>query len=228
MTKTFHYYYDHVLLKPGITVGTRVSAGDTIATTTGRCPGIDLGVVDYDVTPSGLVNAARYGDPTLHAASPYKYFSEPLRTWMYAHVRMMEGVPANKDGRTDWGVRGRLAGDWFHASLGADFTSTGPTGWPKSLSFAYDWYDNTQTRISIGGTIAEAGVVRVPSSAPDPRTISVSSGPVAFEATPTLGRISAGWLLVQMLADDKLRAEYFPNAIARPSAFTSAAQDYAR
>ena len=30
MTKTFYYYYDHVLVKPGIVQGTHVNAGDTI------------------------------------------------------------------------------------------------------------------------------------------------------------------------------------------------------
>lgn len=229
MTRTFHYYYDHVLLKPGIAVGTHVRAGDTIATTTGRCPGMDLGVIDYDVTPSGFVNPLRYGDGTRHAVSPYTYFPEPLRSWWYAHVRMIEGVPANKDGRIDWGVRGKLAGDWFHNSLPTDsYTATGPTGWPKSISFAYDWFDNTQPRISIGGTITEAGVLRIPREAPDPASVSVSSGLVAYQGTPTLGRIAAGWLLVQMTADDRLRVEYFAGAATRPVAFTSAAQEYLR
>jgi len=40
MTKSFHYYDDHVRLKPGMVPGARVNAGDTIATTTGRCPSI--------------------------------------------------------------------------------------------------------------------------------------------------------------------------------------------
>lgn len=230
MTKTFHYYYDHVVLMPGIAPGTHVNAGDTIATTTGRCPSMDLGVIDDDVNPTGFVNAARYGPSTGHAASPYKYFSEPLRSWLYARVRLLEGTPANKDGRTDWGVRGHLVGDWFHSSLAnaAASTTMGPDGWPKTLSFAYDWYDNTQPRISIGGTIADAGVVTVAAGSPDPASITVANGIVAYETTPTLGRITAGWMLVQMLADDRIRVEYFAGATARPPAFSAAAQEYVR
>lgn len=230
MTRTFQYYYDHVILKPGIVVGTHVNAGDTIATTTGRCPSIDLGVFDLDVTNSGLVNTTRYGMSSLHAASPYKYFSEPLRTWMYNHVRMMEGVPANKDGRVDWGIRGRLVGDWFHASLAGESANVigGPAGWTKSLSFAYDWYDNTQRRISIGGSIAPAGVVRVAPTDPAFGDVQVTSGVVTYQTTKTMGSITDGWLLVQMTAEDRLRVQYFPGATARPLAFTAAAHDYVR
>ena len=230
MTKTFHYYYDHVLLKAGIGVGSHVNAGDTIGTTTGRCPSMDLGVIDYDVTPAGFVNPSRYGDFGVHAVSPYPYFSEPLRSWLYARVRMYEGVPANKDGRIDWGVRGKLVGDWFHQSIATAGSSVtmGPAGWPKTLAFAYDWFASTQPRISIGGTIAEAGVLRIPSTDPDPTTVSVASGLVAYQGTPVMGRISAGWLLVQMVADDRLRAEYFAGATTRPSAFTAAVQEYVR
>ena len=230
MTRTFHYYYDHVLLRAGIAVGSHVNAGDTIATTTGRCPSMDLGVYDMDVVPPGLLNVNRYSGGTLHAVSPYKYFSEPLRTWLYARVRLLEGVPANKDGRTDWGVRGHLSGDWFHSSLANDSSNVimGPAGWPKSMSFAYDWFASTRPRISIGGTITTAGVLGVGASDPDFSAVSTGSGIVAYQGTPTLGLIQPGWMLVQMLADDRIRVEYFAGATVRPTAFTGAAQEYVR
>jgi hypothetical protein len=229
MTKTFHYYYDHVLLKPGIGVGSRVSAGDTIGTTTGRCPSMDLGVVDYDVIPAGFVNPARYGESGMHAVPPLKYFSEPLRSWLYARVRIQEGVPLNKDGRIDYGVRGRLVGDWFHSSIAtADASvSVGPAGWPKTLAFAYDWFA-ARPRISVGGTIAVAGVLGIGAADPDPATVSVATGPVAYQGTPVLGLIAPGWLLVQMVADDRIRVEYFAAATSRPAAFTAAAQEFVR
>lgn len=230
MTKTFHYYYDHVLLKSGITLGSRVNAGDTIATTTGRCPSMDLGVYNLELTPGGLVNTARYAGQTLHVVSPYPYFAEPLRSWIYAHVRMLEGVPSNKDGRTDWGVRGKLVGDWFHSSLANEPPSTigGPAGWPKTISFAYDWYDNTQPRISIGGTISVPGLLRTAATDPDPATVSVASGLVVYQGTPVLGSIAPGWLLVQMVTDERMRVEFVANTITKPVAFTSAAQEYVR
>ncbi|MEO7996032.1 MAG: hypothetical protein ABI852_01240 [Gemmatimonadaceae bacterium] len=229
MTKTFHYYYDHVVLRPGIGVGTHVSAGDTIAYTTGRCPSMDLGVTDSDVSPSGFVNPSRYEGSTGHAASPYKYFAEPLRSWLYAHVRVYEGVPANKDGRIDYGVRGKLVGDWFHSSIASSTSSTtmGPDGWPKTISFAYDWFDN-KPRISVGGTITDAGVLRISATDPDPASVSTANGLVAYQTTSTLGRIVSGWMLVQMISDERIRVEYFAAATSRPGAFTVAAQEYVR
>ena len=228
MTKSFHYFYDHVLLKPGLAAGSRVNAGDTIGTTTGRCPSMDLGVWDTNVTASGFVNTARYAGSSLHVVSPLKYFREPLRTFLYAHVRMIDGVPADKDGRTDFGIRGRLVGDWFHTSLANDGAGVigGPVGWPKSLSFAYDWFSRAP-RISIGGTIATAGVLSIAATDPDPATITVASGIVAYKGTPTTGLIAPGWVLVQLLSDERLRVEYFSVA-SKPSTFTSAAQEYVR
>jgi hypothetical protein len=229
MTQTFMYYYDHVLVKPGIQVGSTVQAGDVIATTTGRCPSMDLGVIDLEVSLPGLVNPLRYGDYGAHAVSPYRYFSEPLKSLYYSRVRLREGVPANKDGRIDWGVRGRLVGDWFHSSLpaGPASTNTAPDFWAKSLSFVYDWYD-VSPRIVIGGTIANAGVLVPETGSPDAATISVASGLQAYRCTSPSGRPAAGWLLVQMLAEDRIRVEYFEGATAAPSAFTTAAQDYLR
>ena len=229
MTKTFHYYYDHVLLQPGIVVGSHVLAGQQIGTTTGFCPSFDLGVWDTDVTPPGLVNPARYGASTLHAVSPYKYFTEPLRSLYYSRSRILEGVPANKDGRTDYGIAGRLIGDWFHSSLPVDALSAGsPNGWSKSIAFAYDWYDGTSPRISIGGTISAPILGAVGRNDPDPATVTVASGLVAYQLTPPGGSDSFGWLLVQMTAADRIRVQFFGGTAIRPTAFTAAAQDYAR
>ena len=162
--------------------------------------------------------------------SPYKYFAEPLRTWMYSRVRLQQGIPANKDGRIDYGVRGKLGGDWFHASLGTGSTinAMGPDGWPKTISFAYDWFENASPRISIGGTISEPGVVRIGSGEPDPATVGVANGIVAYQTTATLGRIESGWMLVQMMAEDRMRVQYFAGASERPAGFTAAAQEYWR
>lgn len=240
MTKTFMYYYDHVLALPNIKVGSRVAAGEQIATTTGFCPSIDLGVYDLDQTPAGYLNPARYGDIGAHPASPYKYFSEPLRTLYYSKIRVLEGVPANKDGRVDFGIRGRLSGDWFHSSIANSPSSVinGPDGWALTISFAYDWYIGSP-RISVGGQIATAGLLATsplvlnPGQAAPPATIdfgsvSTASGIVAYQGYPVLGGIGEGWMLVQMVADDRIKIEYFKGATTKPTAFTAAAQEYVR
>lgn len=229
MTKTFMYYLDHILQSPNIVVGAKVKAGDQIGTTTGFCPSIDLGVYDLDVSPPGFVNPARYGDLGAHPAPPLKYFSEPLRSFYYERVRVEAGVPDDKDGRVDYGVKGRLAGDWFHSSLASAPSSTinGPDGWIKTISFARDWYKGSW-RISIGGTIASPGVLAVAAGNPDPSTVSMGSGIVAYEGAPVIGTIGPGWVLAQMLSDERIKIEFFSGATARPLGFTGAAQEYVR
>lgn len=225
---TFHSYYDHVLLCPGEAVGTRVAAGDTIATTTGRCPSMDLGVWDSGLTPNGFVNTSRYAGQSLHVLPPLRYFTEPLRSALYARVRLFEGIPAGKDGRTDWGMRGRLLGDWVHMSLATANAETvgGPSGWPKSLSFAYDEFDR-RSLLSVGGTISPALVTPLPAGT-DPATVTPASGVLGFATQPYNGTVRPGWCLVQMTTDDRLRIEFFAGATSRPAAFTAAAQDYVR
>ncbi|MBY0488645.1 MAG: M23 family metallopeptidase [Gemmatimonadaceae bacterium] len=228
MTRTFRYYYDHILLKPGVRVGTRVQVGDTIGTTTGRCPSMDLGVVDDDAPVPGRLVPARYG-ASLHVASPYRYFIEPLRSWLRARVRTIDGRPIDPDGKTDYGVAGRLSGDWFHTSIATSASElvNGPAGWPKSVSFTYDWTDGTP-RISIGGTLTEAGVLKIAATDPDPRTVDQSRGLVIFRGTPVMGRIGAGWVLAQLLSESRVRLEYVPATQPTPTAFSAAAQEYVR
>lgn len=229
MTKTFHYYYDHVLLLPGITTGARVTAGQQIATTTGFCPSFDLGVYDLSVTNTGLLTPARYGEGTLHAASPYKYFTPALRSLYLSRSRMYDGVPTDREGRIDWGVAGRLVGDWFHTSLAVDVSSTGSAnGWSKQIAFVYDLVDNTAPRVSVGGVIANPFIGRIAKTDPDPSTVTVATGLVAYAIRLPGAAEPYGWLLVQMTAPDRIRVEFFPQAAARPSGFTTAAQEYVR
>lgn len=231
MTKTFYYYLDHVLPLAALQLGTRVAAGQQIATTTGRCPSIDLGVIDTQQTQPGLLNLARYGELGAHAASPYRYFSEPLRTQIYAKVRLFEGVPADKDGRIGWGVAGKLAGDWFHASLPTTASAAGPEGWPKTVSFAYDWYSGAP-RLAIGGTIATPGTLAIDAArgeaGRDPALVGPEQGLLVYRGSGRTGLIGDGWALVQMVDATRLRIEFVPGNGVKPTAFTAAAQEYLR
>lgn len=228
MTKSFHYYYDHILPLPGIVYGAHVTAGQQIGTTTGFCPSFDLGAYDTDVTLPGLVNPARYGDGTRHAVSPYKYFTPTLRAFYLSRSRVYEGVPTDPDRRTDYGVSGRLIGDWWLASVPVDNNSSGSAdGNIKAIAFAPDWYDG-RPRVSIGGVIATPFYAGLGANAPDPATVSVASGLVAYDLTLPGAFEDYGWLLVQMTAADRIRIEFFAQAKSKPAAFTSAAQDYVR
>ncbi len=180
------------------------------------------------MTLDGLVNPARYGEWTRHAGSPYKYFTPALRQFFYSRSRVMEGVPYDRDGRTDFGVAGHLVGDWFHSSLPVDPSSAGsPGGWTKSIAFARDWYDG-RPRVSIGGTIAAPFVAAIGPTDPDPATVTPTTGLLAYQVTVPGGVRPHGWLLLQLTASDRLEIEFFDSTRARPTAFTGAAQEYRR
>jgi len=227
MTETFFWYLDHVLidtikLKPG----TRVHAGDSLGTTD---PGgtLDLGAFDYSQKLAGFIVPERYPDQTLYCVSPWKYFTEPLRANLYARIRRVASAP-DKDGHIDYDIPGKLVGSWFHESVPKNTTTSGPAGWPKSLAFAFDYKDPSLVRISIGGTIANAGVWTIPSDAPRPETVTTANGTVTYRLLYTEALTQSGLMLVEMLDANRLRVQVFENTQAPSAAFTSAAQMYVR
>lgn len=227
MTSTFYWYLDHVQIDPAIKVGTRVHAGDVIGTTN---PGgsIDLGAYDLSVKLTGLVAPERYPDQTLYCVSPWKYFSEPLRSAQYARIRRVPSAP-DRDGRIDYDVPGRLVGNWFHESLPKTMVSSGPDGWPKSIAFAYDFNDPSIVRISIGGTVSTPGMWRIPNDAPRPENVSVANGKVSYRLMYLESYTQqSGLMLVEMLAADRIRVQVFEGSQAATGDFDSRAQIYVR
>lgn len=227
VTKDFSYYVDHLQPLPTLRVGTIVQAGEQIGTTN---PGgsLDLGAYDLRTTRRGFLVPARYPDQSLHCVSPWAYFTEPLRSAMYAKMRRHPAV-ADKDGQIDFDVAGRLVGNWFEESVPMDQTASGPAGWPKSLAFVFDEVDPRVVRISIGGTVAPPGIWGIPADAPPPSTVAVASGLVAYRSMYTESTtIQYGLMLVQMLADDRVRVEVFVGSQEGSGSFTNAARVYRR
>jgi hypothetical protein len=226
ITTNFYYYLDHVLLDPSIKVGTIVHAGDRVGTTD---PGgaLDLGAFDMTQTLPGFLVPARYPDQTLHCVSPFKYFTEPLRSQLYAKIRRVPSAP-DKDGKIDYDIPGKLAGSWFHESLPRTVETSGPTGWPRSLAFAYDFNDPSQVRVSIGGTIATPGVWAVQQDAVRPENVSTASGIVTYRLQHIFQNFQAGLMLVEMQAADRIRVQVFEGSQAATATFDSRAQIYVR
>ena len=226
MTTNFYYYLDHVLLDPNIKVGTIVRAGDRLGTTD---PGaaLDLGAFDMTQTLTGFLVPARYPDQTLHCVSPFKYFTEPLRSQLYAKIRRVPSAP-DRDGKIDYDIAGRLVGSWFHETVPKTMETSGPNGWPKSLAFAYDFNDPSQVRVSIGGTIATPGVWAVPADAPRPENVSTSSGVVTYRLLHIFQQFQSGLMLVEMQAADRIRVQVFEGSQASTATFDSRAQIYVR
>jgi hypothetical protein len=136
-----------------------------------------------------------------------------------------------------------LVGNWFHESVSASESSRGdPAVWAKQLAFVYDVRQPKAVRVSVGGTVAPAGVYAVPSNAPDPAAVSRKTGLVKYSLlNPNEGNVGQGLargdslrqprllLLVQLLDESKLKVESFPGqAPEEIDGFSDAASLYLR
>lgn len=226
-TETFYFYLDHVLLTVPMLVDSVYKAGTLIGTTS---PGaaLDLGAFDETVTHDGFLTPARYSEQTLHVVSPYKYFTPALQAGLYAQIYRAP-TASDKDGKIDFGIAGRLSGDWFLQSLPIDLNSGGPTGWPRTVAFVYDYYDPSKVRISIGGTIGNAGVWAIDSAVPRPETVSTATGVVIYSLiNPFDGGPPVGRVLVQMVTDSQIKIELFMGANASQTQFDASAFTFVR
>jgi hypothetical protein len=225
VTASATYYLGHVKLDPSIQQGLPIAAGQKLGTTSTLSYGLDVGLVNYDRTLS-FVNPARYGDDTRNADSALRFFAEPVRSALYAKVDRRGG---DLDGRIDFDVAGRLAGNWFLDGLPVGESTILGAG-PKQLAFVRDVAEPDAVRISIGGTLAMEGVFAVPASLPDPANVGPGSGRVAYPlyiGTPGSGP-AAGLLVVEMIDAETIRAEAFAGSQQSDAAFTPAAQVYRR
>jgi hypothetical protein len=232
----FSYYVAHVLPVKGLSVGSTVESGEIIAHTSGRSM-LDLGCVDAHVMLKGFVNPDRYPASTRHCVSPLKLYDDPLRSQLYSKV-MRDG--ADKDGRIDYDVVGRLVGNWFLEGLSAAESSRGaPQIWAKQLAFAYDVRRPQARRVSIGGTIAPAGLYELSAVSPDPVEIDIKSGLVKFvltipesqETVPPRRKATSvtGILLVQMLTPNRVKVEFSRGRKTEEiTGFTESARVYER
>lgn len=222
-TSTFVYYLDHLIPRGGLIVGTIVDAGEIVGTATST---LDLGAYDLSQPLPGLASPSRYPEPTRYAVSPWKYFAEPLRSELYAKIYRAPGV-TDRDGRIDFDVAGRLVGAWYDTSVPMTTESAGPANWAKALAFVYDYYDPSLVRISIGGTIAPAGVWAIAPDAVRPSDVSTASGQVNYRLFYPDGR-PYGLMLVEMTTTTQIRVEVLPGSTAAAASFSGNARVYVR
>ncbi len=226
VTDNFYFYLDHVTPSINPNVGDIIQAGTLIGTS---APGmtLDLGAFDQSVTHDGFLTPARYPFQTLHYVSPWKYFAAALQPAIYAQVYRAPNA-TDKDGKVDLSVAGELVGDWFLQGMPAD-SSYDAYGWARTVAFVYDYYDPSQVRISIGGTIGAANVWAVDPSTPRPETVTMASGLVIyplineFDGGPPVGR-----LLVQMTSASQITIELFMGSAANQTQFDGGAYTFVR
>ena len=197
------YYLDHLVLDSGFAVNQKVTAGQHLGKTTASGFGIDLGLMNTDITLP-FVTPARYSGNSLHADAPLKYFTEPLKSQLYA---LVQGTGVNRDGQVSFDQAGRLSGGWFHESLSVA-ESAGANGWTRHLAFVRDNLDPSKIRISVGGTITSAGVFSIADGDPDPSSVTTASGSVTFHVTSTAFGGPSGPMTVTMVSDTRIRVQF--------------------
>lgn len=231
MTGTFTYYLDHLILDSSLRVGSTVTAGQRLGTT-GVSPSFDLGVIDEQINLTFL-NPARYGpstySQTYHCGKPLTYFTEALKQQLYP---LVDREGADKDGRIDFDLPGRLIGNWF-LDVTPPLVDGTPAGWEGELAFAYDCQHPSRILIAIGGTLPLMGKWHLSSDglptagAPDPATVGVAQGVVKYTLWNPFDHFRVGTMLVQLTDESHLKVEVFPGT-AEVSAFDLNAKIYAR
>ncbi len=240
---TLYSYYDLLTsLSPGIlsqvqfqglysNTRLRVTAGELIGKIGGQT--LDFSVFNQGVNLTGFVNQASYDSEPwkIHVDNPFPYFVEPIRSTLLS--KLLRTSPP-RWGKIDYDIDGRLAGNWFlnatkgYGALGANHPSRG------HLSLSYDYLDPTQVRVSLGDFPGIGSTqFGVAGNAPDPATISTSSGLVKYtlvqfayhgadgqqwnDHTAFASGITAkgidnqpqGTALLQLLDNRTLKAEFF-------------------
>lgn len=93
----------------------------------------------------------------------------------------------------------------------------------------FDYYDPQRVRISIGGTVAPAGVWGIKPTALRPADVTVASGKVSYRLMYSESTtIQYGLMLVQMLSDTQIRIEVFVGSTAATAEFDANAHIYNR
>lgn len=226
----FSYYLDHLNLAASVTVGSAVTAGQLLGTTSSIAYAVDLGVVVASATVSGLVNPARYPATILHSVPPLDYYDEPLKGQLQAKVTRSG---ADKNGKFDYDVAGYLVGNWFHESLAVG-SSFDPAGWSKHLTFAYHPVYPTKVRIAIGGVIASAGSHDIPADATPPSSVTPASGKICYRLMyidpnyPLSEGNQSGLMIVQMMDTQTIKVEVISPSSAFTGEFSANAQIYVR
>lgn len=226
-TKNFYWYLDHVRPNRTFKLGDVVQAGEKVGLT-GPGAAIDLGAFDMGIAPLPFVNPNRVAGQTAYCVNPFKYFVEPLKSTLYARQRRVK--TADPEAPIVFDQPGKLIGQWFEVSVpNTPDASEGPIGWLKSLAFVYDNRDPSLPRLSIGGTISSAFLGTIPDDAPRFENVTPASGKVGYSIRYQMStNIQWGYMLVQMVAPDKITVEVFPGETAKATEFTAAAHTYVR
>ena len=256
-TNTISSYYIHVdelseklaAVAPPLgdyaSVNVAVEAGEVIGKYGGS---VDYYVADEEVILN-FVNLESYENEEwkIHCADPFNYFNESVKSQMIEKcLRTEEPI----GGKIDYDVDGRLVGTWFKENTNKYEGLELNRYWAGHLTVAYDSIDPDHIVVSIGTFVDSAEQFGVSGNTPDPANVSVETGLVKYELVGydhyngdelwdsiTLvkglkvknNNDVSGVVLFQLIEDQKLKVEIFPNETAETvSGFTEDVMIYER
>lgn len=227
VSENIEYTYTGVALDGFIREGTDVPAGQRLGLVANSDSGIAFGVTDFTKV-NAWIATARYPDSYRHARHPVEFYEGALR----AQVVMRIGNIAAPAGRLVWDVDGRLSGNWFREFTPRTAEAVTAPWWEGHLSFRGDARFPDQPRIGLGTLFAGGCSCAPRSGEPVFDGVTPQSAPVAYHLVRvrtdgTLTSEFIGTLLVELVANDRLRVELFAGDVAAP-AFTAAAENFVR
>lgn len=221
------WQFDHVT--PLVTAGSALSAGRPIAKMYYRY-GFDFVVWQTkDPVTTGIANPKRF--PPYPAVHPIALYRDSLRVKLTALVSAGEGASL---GSAHWDVPGTAMGAWFLEGA-PEGDLLGPDGVPYTLFLGRYTLRQSVRLVAVGEPWPgmQNRSLALDPSARDWETITPGSGRIAQRAwnAPQTGEIDhdrpGGTFLVEMLAPDRLRIEWF-DTHEPVTEFTDAARVYVR
>ncbi|MHB1297761.1 MAG: M23 family metallopeptidase [Gemmatimonadaceae bacterium] len=223
----YEWTWGHVT--PLVAEGDTVAAGQPIARMF-YLHGFDFGVWQRrDSITVGIANPARFGsNPPVH---PIALYSNPLRAELIRFVPTVEGDTL---GKAHWDVPGTAMGAWFLEDA-PDRPLLGPDGMPYTLFLGRFTVRESTRLISVGQIWPgmQNPIHALDPAAMDWENVTPAAGRVAQRAwnTSPMGLANYSWpggtFLVEMLAGDRLRIEWF-DTHEPVTEFTAEARVYVR
>lgn len=188
---------------------------------------LDTAIYNFAMTLPGFISPEKYEGEfwKVHTDDFFSYFNEADKTAMVAKsIRKVEPL----SGKIDYDQPGKLIGNWFRE--GTDYSgdgsksvsSDGKRGYWSGHLAIFTFVGDGSTIIVSFGEYGDGSpqAFAVKGNSPDPSTIGIDSGIVAYELvqppqpTPTginpSGNQVMGTVLFQVLPAEKLKMEVFP------------------
>jgi hypothetical protein len=172
---SFYYFLNHVTPFAGVTVGSRVLAGQGIGQNSGLSDAVDFGVYNFNNPLTGIHNSCM--------AKALKYVDSPLKYYSVAAQQVLDAKiattgAATKYGRIDYDENRKLGGNWVR-------TGSVPIVAPdQTLAFAYN-VSNHALRISMGSSLSGGGAYAVQAGAKDFALVTQANGQLNHRLYPT-------------------------------------------